>query len=679
MDSGTAPVLFVTGVTGFLGRHFLYWQQREAFRFVVLVRGRNEPEARRRFLDSMRTACESYRTPFDEAAWSERTTVLTGDICEPACGLPDADVAWLRGQGVRQFWHFAASLNFEEKSQKKIWAQNVEGAAHVLDLARRAEIPEFIHCSTAYSVGKAAGMVEEVLHPLPRSFNNLYEESKCLAEHEVGRFCTAHGIRWAILRPSIVIGPRATKNSGGSTTGLYGFLKNLFKLEQTLKAIDHPITIIGDAGTNVNLIPVDDLMLDVHDLAKAPIASGTILHLTSNWYPDITKALRHTSTLMGIAPLQIAADTGGIRSPVEKVIDRRTQFHSSYLNNRLEFRRSLPRRYGVDNRDFAGFITEAYRESADEAPQSVFAVSVLDSFDGTPLKVFAAGSPARRAVVLSNAIGMPVEFWSGFAKVLAEDHFVLTWETRGCPNVDLPCDLAGHAFFDHVRDLMAILDRFGVERADVVGWCSGAQIALRTAEAFPDRVGRVVSVNGSFGGANGVAMTPFETKLREVMPKIARDRRVAEIYFNIVYGNRETGIDSEDLHQKNQEASAVLTSVDPTLLHLTSRPFENVEALFRYARLMTASLAEDVGAWIGNVTAPVLLYTGRRDQTAHPDCTAWLAGRLAGAALRIDEEGDHFTFYKANAVLDLVSGFIDAGTIKAEAIKTDRRQPAPVL
>lgn len=69
----------------------------------------------------------------------------------------------LRSRGIHQFWHFAASLNFEEKSRKKIWSQNVEGTFDVLDLARRAGIPEFVYCSTACSAGRSVGMVDEEL------------------------------------------------------------------------------------------------------------------------------------------------------------------------------------------------------------------------------------------------------------------------------------------------------------------------------------------------------------------------------------------------------------------------------------------------------------------------------------------------------------------------------------
>lgn len=659
MSTDTDQTLFVTGVTGFLGRHFLYWQERKPLRFVVLVRAADQQSGNIRFLESMKIACDAYRVPFDEAKWLARTTVLLGDICAPHCGISAESLSWLRSQKISQFWHFAASLNYEEKSRQKIWEQNVQGTSNVINLLKETGITNLIYCSTAYTVGKAVGMVEEKLHSLPRTFNNYYEESKCSAEHQVANMCRDMQLKWTIIRPSIVIGPIATKNSGGSTSGMYGFFRSIFRLKKTLRLVENPITIIGNSNTRLNVIPVDNLMRDIADIPETGFENESILHLTSSWYPDVNNALKHTSRLMDIGVLKIVEANDAVRSPVEKVIDKRTEFHASYIDSEIEFARSLPLRHGVDNKEFAGFITEAYREYKQESPQEVFAVATIRSFDDTHLKVYSAGDPGKPVVVLANAIGMPVEFWTAFAKTLTQDYFVLTWETRGCPNTELLCNLTEHLFEHHSLDFVAVLDHFACPQAHVVGWCSGAQIALKAASAFPARVKTVACINGSFGGDNGVQMTNFEIKLREVMAKISVDARMAEIYFNVVYGNKEgSGVDAEDLYEKNNQASAVLTSVDPALLHLTSRPFETVESLFRYSRLISASLNESIHDWIDHVKAPVLVYSGQRDETAHPDCSRWIAGRLAQSALVIDNEGDHFTFYNESSVASTVNKFL---------------------
>jgi lipase len=57
--------------------------------------------------------------------------------------------------------------------------------------------------------------------------------------------------------------------------------------------------------------------------------------------------------------------------------------------------------------------------------------------------------------------------------------------------------LAGPAGLDaHARDLVAVLDALGVQRTVVVGHSMGAFVALVLGDRFPDRVRRVVLVDG---------------------------------------------------------------------------------------------------------------------------------------------------------------------------------------
>lgn len=665
MQSSYAKTLFVTGATGFLGSHFLYSQSHNDVRFIVLVRAGDEEKAWERIVAALHTAFASYRADFDAGHWRTRCAVVCGDICAPMCGIADDKLEWLRSRHIDQFWHFAATLNFEEKSRDVIRQQNVEGTRHVLQLAQSAGIPAFVYCSTAYSAGRASPgvRVPEAIHSLPREFNNYYEESKFLAEHEVRDGCVRLGLAWAILRPSIVIGPRSTKSSGGTRSGMYGFLGSLFRMRKALGMVDHPLVVNGNPHTRLNLVPVDDLLGDVAHYSTEGFQNGTIVHLTSDGYPDIGQALRHTSGLLGIKPMEIRPTDGESRSPLEKVLDRRTEFHASYIQSELEFERSLPRSYGVNNLEFAGFITEAFREFAQESPEDVFEVAVIPSFDRVGLTVYRHGRGGRSTVVLVNAIGMPVEFWTRFAKQLGADFDVITWESRGCPNLDPAFDDHPHRFDHHTRDLLWIMDHFGVVRAQLVGWCSGAQIALKAARDCPERITGVASLNGSFGLTQSFRMTTFETRLREIMPKIAADRRLAEIYFNIVYGNRKAdGVDVSQMDEKQQQASSILSSVDPALMHLTSRPFESVGSLFRYASLLAASLQEETQDWIGGVKVPVFVYSGEMDQTSHPDASRWLARSLDDSSLMIDESGDHFSFYRDDSVMRRVGEYLDRAT-----------------
>jgi nucleoside-diphosphate-sugar epimerase/pimeloyl-ACP methyl ester carboxylesterase len=660
MSQTQERTLFVTGVTGFLGRHFLLSQLDSALNFVVLVRAATIDQGRERVLDALRSACDSQRQPWRADEWDARVEVILGDIGEPGCGISACCMRRLRQLKIAQFWHFAASLNFEEKHRNKIWQRNVQGTSHVLELARDLASSQFFHCSTAYTIAARAGLAREVLHPLEGPFNNLYEETKCIAEHKVVEFCRAHGMRSVLLRPSIVIGPRISKSPGGSTTGVYTFLKRLYLLRAPLQTVGRSVVVSGNPKTKLNLVPVDAIMRDIEHFTQpeTQLEDGAIFHLTGDWHPDLTRVLAHISAVLGVPTIQIGRNEDSFRTPLESIIDRETAFHSVYLDSELTFERSLPSRYGVTEQEFVGYVNEAFAEFGCETPQRVFDLAHVASFDGTVLKAYSAGSSANPAVVLVNAIGMPMEFWTRFAKELSKQCFVLTWESRGCPNVDLGCDLSQHSFEDHARDLCALLDYFGIAQAQLVGWCSGAQIALKAASMVPSRITAVASVNGSFSTAGGVAITDFENKLREVMPRIASDKRMAEVYFNVVYGRAEGG--GRSLATENEQASAVLSSVEPSLLHLTSRPFEDVESLFRYARLMSASLSEPVREWIDDVRSPVFVYTGKRDETAHPECSKWVADRLRDCSLVVDDEADHFALCQEDVrVIAHVSRFLE--------------------
>src|SRR5262249_27167695 len=61
----------------------------------------------------------------------------------------------------------------------------------------------------------------------------------------------------------------------------------------------------------------------------------------------------------------------------------------------------------------------------------------------------------------------------------------------------------------HVQDIRTVLDAEGVRTATVFGWSMGVQVALEFAVLFPERVSRLVLINGTHGHALSTAMQPF--------------------------------------------------------------------------------------------------------------------------------------------------------------------------
>ena len=89
-------------------------------------------------------------------------------------------------------------------------------------------------------------------------------------------------------------------------------------------------------------------------------------------------------------------------------------------------------------------------------------------------------------VVLSNSLGSTHRMWDAQVGTLERHFRVLRYDTRGhgaSPVPDGPYDI--EALTD---DVVALLDRFRIERAHVVGLSLGGMTALNLAARNPDRV-----------------------------------------------------------------------------------------------------------------------------------------------------------------------------------------------
>lgn len=93
-------------------------------------------------------------------------------------------------------------------------------------------------------------------------------------------------------------------------------------------------------------------------------------------------------------------------------------------------------------------------------------------------------------VVLSNSLGSTHRMWDAQIGALERQFRVLRYDTRGhgaSPVPDGP-----YRIDDLTDDLVALLDRFGVDRAHVAGLSLGGVTALHLAARNPERVNRIV-------------------------------------------------------------------------------------------------------------------------------------------------------------------------------------------
>lgn len=661
-----APIL-LTGATGFLGGHFLLHRIDWPGTVYALVRGESAPQARARLYAHLAECAASYQRALPKALLDERLVVFTGDITLPDCGLGAREIDILREAGIGAFWHCAASLKFEDRHRREIMEQNAEGTRHMLelfasvqaapaeDVPDEATRPEFIHVSTAYTAGKSQGDIGEVRHSLDREYNNVYEESKNIAENRVIDYCDAHGFSWRILRPTAVMGPRASHHSGTTRFGVYGFTKEVFRLRETLVKLKHPLELLGKPRASMNLTPVDECVYDMMHMAANGFGAQRFFHLCNPDGVNMEKLIGLVDHKTGTERLAFVYARGASTSPLQELFDDRTRFYAGYYNAEKRFLRAAPPQPQLDWDDVDLYVSSFLRElEREEAGGVGFRPQTVHARDGAVLKVFSSGNPTLPPLVLANAYGMPAEFMWPLAQRLQAHFHVITWECRWVPGLAHAFDADDCGSIVHARDLVDVLGALGVGRASVVGWSSGAQVALRALGAFPERLQAGVLLNPgvSISPSETVRVTRFETGIRSLFGKIAGNYRMAEKYCELIYGaaNSDAG-DARTL-------SAILTSTDPYLLYMTSMPFRSPESLFRYANMMHTLFGERPDAWTGDVTQPVLVYVGDGDVVTHPDIGRALCDGLQDGALCHDPEGDHFAHYYEQRIADMIRGAV---------------------
>ncbi len=175
---------FVTGGTGFLGRHLIAALLAHGDEVVTLVR----------------TVDRARRLP-------PQVRTLAGDLTRPA-SLRSA----LRGVDV--VYHLAAlhRIGLPPKDYERLARINVEGTRALLTLAGELGVPRLVYTSTlaAYGAAPTGRLIDEVAPPALPPRESVYAHSKYRAHFEVARPLQAQGLPLTIVVPGLLYGPGDT-------------------------------------------------------------------------------------------------------------------------------------------------------------------------------------------------------------------------------------------------------------------------------------------------------------------------------------------------------------------------------------------------------------------------------------------------------------------------------------
>ena len=246
-------VRFVTGGTGFIGRHLLRELARRDGTTLVLVR----PGSRERL--------EAFIHSIGAQA---KLAPVAGDITEAGLGLQPSVRERLRGADV---FHLAAVYDLEA-SVADNQSANVDGTGHVVELAKAVGARIHHMSSIAVAGARWKGKFTEDMFDEGQVLDHAYYRTKFDAE----KLVRESGLRFRIYRPGLVIGSSDTGVADRIDGPYYAF-----KLIQRLRnAIPPWVPLIGFEGGELNVVPVDYVARALDAIAHRDGLDGMTFHLT---------------------------------------------------------------------------------------------------------------------------------------------------------------------------------------------------------------------------------------------------------------------------------------------------------------------------------------------------------------------------------------------------------------
>ncbi|HYM56624.1 MAG TPA: SDR family oxidoreductase, partial [Solirubrobacteraceae bacterium] len=247
---------FVTGATGFIGRHLVERLLEREGDIHVLVREGST--------DKLEGIMRGWGSP-------DRINHLTGDLSEPMLGLSESDRERLKR--VDHFFHLAAIYDMTADEDRNAQL-NVGGTQNAVDLANALEAGIFHHASSIAVAGVYEGHFTEdsfyegqkLIHPYHRT---KFEAEKLVRQQVKGA--------WRVYRPSIVVGNSKTGEMD-KTDGPYYFFK---AIQKARFALPQWFPLVGLEFGKTNIVPVDYVAAAMDHIAHLPDLDGRAFHLVN--------------------------------------------------------------------------------------------------------------------------------------------------------------------------------------------------------------------------------------------------------------------------------------------------------------------------------------------------------------------------------------------------------------
>jgi pimeloyl-ACP methyl ester carboxylesterase len=537
------------------------------------------------------------------------------------------------------------------------------------------------HASTQNPIDRVRNALSLLLSSNARVFNYVYPiYSACESstdindvEDEIRKRCETGGKGYRVFRVGALLGENYLRGSSGCNdvrqlmAALDGVSAEV--QERLPEYFDYQsLHLLARPNARMNIVRMEGAADVIFQLAQQESTLGKCHTITSSQDFPIKNIARILGKAYG-AGITVVTDREQLNAIDRLLAERFTAIDPVFSG----FSTAEPGReqetewdtklLAVDESSLKKLVAAAREQQlAERATREVCASNLVSQLaprsierPGGRLEYFVAGSHGPHVLIL-NALGQRLKFWTRMLECLAQFYRVVVWETRGLEYDSEPLKVS-----DHVGDIESILEREEIKQCYVLGWCTGPQLATEFYLSRPEAVLGMVFLNSVFKFEKRLDVeTPYSINLEKLCRLLDRRPEMAPSVMQSLSAPpaNDINLESTDSHNTAQQV-LMLTNVQ--LRTQVLDPFRTVKTTLNYARQIVNLLACPVVERLNQVDVPVLIVGCEYDQVASPAKSREAASLLPNCKYVELKGATHYSIYdRTEVVAAMLRHFFDA-------------------
>ena len=194
---------------------------------------------------------------------------------------------------------------------------------------------------------------------------------------------------------------------------------------------------------------------------------------------------------------------------------------------------------------------------------------------------------AGKSILCVHGITANCRCWGVLADGLAPDYRMIAMDLRGRGQSQKP--LEGYSLNYHLKDINCLLDDLDINRAVIMGHSLGAFIGLAFAAEYPDRVDRLIIVDGG-GDLSKEQMDNVFDGIKPALDRLGQVFPSAEDYLNKMKEAPyihpwSPAIETYYRYEIEEVGEGVRTNIDPTHIQEEAENIRKIDCAPFYPRI----------------------------------------------------------------------------------------------